>query len=153
MSICLFFLYLNYSYTYHKLLRIISHKVNHRRQLISSSVLIRLSPWRLLSQHSQHSLFVGLMSSSSLASSLALWRPLSECFTGCSAPWKACMAMALFSVDQEPSALDPVYLTSGVAQPVLPACAGDSLSGTNHNLTGHGKEFSSSGGGSSLVAC
>lgn len=52
--------------------------------------------------------------------------------------------------------LDPVYLPSGDAQPALSACTRDGPGGwpgTNHNLTGHRGELSSSGGGSPLVAC
>ena len=126
----------------HKLLHILSHKVNHRRAFISSSVLIKT--------------FLLETSFPSIPSTPFFWgsclpppwlpplfrrSPLSECFTGYSALWKACMVMALFSMDQEPSVLNPLYLPSGDARPALSACTGDGPSGgwpgTNHNLTGH----------------
>lgn len=125
------FLYLNYSHTCHKLLHILSHKVNHRRAFISSSVLIKTS----LLETSFPSIprtpfFWGSCLPPPWLPPLFRRSPLSECFTGHSALWKACMVMALFSMDQEPSVLDPFYLPSGDARPALSACTGDGPSPT-----------------------
>lgn len=102
MPICLIFLYLNYSHSVISF-SIYFHTVNHRKDFISSSVLIKT--------------FLLETSFPSIPSAPFFWgsclpppwlppffqrSPLSECLTGYTALWKACMVMACLAWTRSP---------------------------------------------------